>query len=207
MLAMAPALADVTLPEGTTEIDAQAFLNNTALMGVLTIPDGVTTIGAEAFMNCSGLTAVQFPTDKPVAIGSKAFANCAKLKGSTIVLCEGSNVAADAFAGCGVTIVYPVVPDEEYFTYTTSSEGEVTITGFDESCGIENVIIPDTLGGNKVTKIGSCAFYQCEDVISIIIPDGVTTIEGSAFGECELLTSINIPDSITTIGSDVFLRV
>lgn len=41
---------------------------------------------------------------------------------------------------------------EGYYTYSVSN-GEATITGFDES-GTEEVVIPSTLGGYPVTSIG-----------------------------------------------------
>ena len=61
-----------------------------------------------------------------------------------------------------------------------------------------------TFNGN-VTKIGDNAFYNCgSNLISIIIPYGVTTIGYRAFFECSNLTSITIPNSVTTIGYRAF---
>ena len=57
---------------------------------------------------------------------------------------------------------------------------------------------------SKVSKIGYMAFYQCKDLTSICIPNGVTTIESYAFSCCENLTSIEMPNSITTIEKSVF---
>lgn len=57
----------------------------------------------------------------------------------------------------------------------------------------------------NVTKIGDGAFYNCQNLKSITIPDSVTTI-GGAFTLCTKLTSINIPDSVTTIGEAAFNR-
>ena len=52
----------------------------------------------------------------------------------------------------------------------------------------------------KLTTIGGWAFYYCESLTSITIPDSVTTIGDAAFQCCESLTSVTIPDSVTTIG-------
>ena len=58
----------------------------------------------------------------------------------------------------------------------------------------------------KVTKIGDSAFYQCESLTSVTIPDSVTSIGDAAFILCTKLKSINIPDSVTTIGDSAFNR-
>ena len=55
-----------------------------------------------------------------------------------------------------------------------------------------------------VTSIVYQAFMDCENLISVIIPDSVKSIGISAFWECSNLTDITIPDSITYIGLDAF---
>ncbi|MBR0394709.1 MAG: leucine-rich repeat protein, partial [Alistipes sp.] len=44
--------------------------------------------------------------------------------------------------------------------------------------------------GSKVTSIGNSAFWDCELLKSITIPDSVTSIGSSAFLKCSSLTSI-----------------
>ena len=55
-----------------------------------------------------------------------------------------------------------------------------------------------------VKVIGNGAFFWCESLTSINIPNSVTTIENRAFIDCKSLTSINIPNSVTTIGESAF---
>ena len=55
-----------------------------------------------------------------------------------------------------------------------------------------------------VTKIGDYAFYNCDSLTSVTIPDSVTTIGAYAFHYCRSLTSVPIGDSVTTIGSRAF---
>ena len=57
---------------------------------------------------------------------------------------------------------------------------------------------------NSVTSIGNYAFCDCYSITSITIPNSVTTIEDSAFNGCFSLTSITIPSSVTSIGYFVF---
>ena len=58
---------------------------------------------------------------------------------------------------------------------------------------------------NSVTTIGNWAFELCSSLTSINIPNSVTTIGGGAFLGCSSLTSINIPNSVTTIESSAFM--
>ena len=47
-------------------------------------------------------------------------------------------------------------------------------------------------------------FYQCDDLISINIPNIVTTLGMSCFYNCDNLISVNIPNTITTLGNYCF---
>ena len=86
-----------------------------------------------------------------------------------------------------------------------------------------NVIIPDT-----VTVIGENAFFQCETIYTVMIPDSVVRIEKGAFsgcflshvelsqkleyigdfafGGCEFLKELILPDSLKEMGEGVFQR-
>lgn len=63
-----------------------------------------------------------------------------------------------------------------------------------------DIIIPETVVLNdvtyRVTSIGEGAFYQCESLKSIIIPDSVTSIGDGAFWDCSSLTSITFQGTI-----------
>ena len=56
----------------------------------------------------------------------------------------------------------------------------------------------------RVVGIAQEAFYGCDDVTSITLPDGLTTIEDSTFEFMSGLTEIVIPDSVTHIGRSAF---
>ena len=66
---------------------------------------------------------------------------------------------------------------------------------------ITTVVIP-----NGVISIGHQAFYYCSGLTSIVIPNGVTNIGGMAFKQCDSLTSVSLPNSITNIGYQAFTQ-
>jgi uncharacterized repeat protein (TIGR02543 family) len=55
-----------------------------------------------------------------------------------------------------------------------------------------------------LTFIGERAFYNCEGLTSVIIPNSVTTLNQYAFAFCYYLTSVGLPNSLTTIGNYAF---
>ena len=89
-----------------------------------------------------------------------------------------------------------------YYTYSVSN-GEATITACDSDIS-GAVTIPSKLGGYPVTAIGSSAFWDCEKLTGITIPNTVTYIGESAFSYCYNLANITIPNSITSIGTTAF---
>ena len=55
-----------------------------------------------------------------------------------------------------------------------------------------------------VTNISNYAFFCCENLVSIEIPNGVTNIGLSAFNFCENLKSVLLPNTLETIEDGAF---
>jgi len=88
------------------------------------------------------------------------------------------------------------------FKIAQNAQVGITITGYTGKD--KNVVIPSTIEGIKVTEIGTRAFLENKDIISVSIPDSVINIGAGAFSGCESLISITIPDSVTRIDYGAF---
>lgn len=55
-----------------------------------------------------------------------------------------------------------------------------------------------------VINIGVCAFYGCENLITVDFPENLTIIADNAFNKCHALNNVDFPDSVKAIGSSAF---
>ena len=145
----------------------------------------------------SGIIDITIP-DSVTSIGNDAFNDCYSLE--TLTVAPG-NPKYHSTGNC--------VIETETNTLIIGCKGSVipddgSVTSIGESAffncnSLTSIVIPDS-----VTSIGRYAFFSCDSLTSIVIPDSVTSIGDSAFESCNSLTSIVIPDSVTSIGDSVF---
>ena len=189
---------DMEWDDGTDD-DPSLYVPSTLKEVVIT---KATIIGREAFKNCSNITNITIP-NTVTSIYSSAFSGCT---GLTDVWYSGTEEDKEniSFADGNDYLLNATwhYDNTKYYTYTVTG-GKATITAVDTSIS-GDVIIPSTLGGYPVTSIGTRAFFWCEDVTSVTIPDEVTSIDEGAFDCCTNVQSITIPDSVTSIGERAF---
>ena len=99
-------------------------------------------------------------------------------------------------------------------TWTLDSDGVLTINGSgkmnDYSFGSggpwngQSNSVKMARINSGVTSIGDSAFYGCNGLTSITIPESVMSIGRVAFYNCSSLTSITLPDSVASIGNNTF---
>ena len=216
-------LTSVVIPEGVTEIGDSAFSNCDGLTSVV-IPESVTEIGNYAFSNCDGLTSVVIPKSV-TEIGYYAFYSCYGL--TEIVIPESvTTMGYGAFMSCSNAIIsaaaseQPVGWDSNWCGNSdqiiwnckdiyTDGQGVVYALLNDQTAIVLDyegtaTEIDLTLKGYTVTAIKDYVFKDCDTLVSVVIPEGVTTIGKGAFSSCEGLTSVVIPESVTTIGEYAF---
>lgn len=96
------------------------------------------------------------------------------------------------------------------YEYSVSRDGTIQITGYNGS--EENLIIPSTIDGKKVTSIGNAIGdlldgngpFSGKSFKSVTIPDTVTDVNPNAFSNCENLSYIIIPKSVKNIRINAF---
>ena len=93
------------------------------------------------------------------------------------------------------------------WTYTTV-KGGVQIgdgTGVAVSPAPTDVLtIPSKIGKYAVKAIADKAFYECEDLIAVNVPNGVTSIGQYAFVRCYNLMGVSLPKTVKSIGTQAF---
>ena len=160
-------------------------------------------IPSNAFASCSGLTSVTLP-GSVTSIGTNAFAGCSGLK----TLCLPLSLAGTTYAAnSGVPSTCAVLYGDAWedvgglaWSYVVE-DGKATVTAGPRQ---GNVTIPAVLGGHPVTGIGSNAFFNCNELTSVTIPNSLTIIGGRAFYGCSGLASVTIPDNVTSIENSAF---
>ena len=166
----------------------------------IVVPNYVTSISEGAFSGCSSLESITIP----FVGGSRKTAT------DTYQYPFGYIFGTSSYTGGKRIYQHYYGSSTSSTTYTTyyipTSLKTVMVTGgnllygaFYNCDSLTSITIPDS-----VTSIGDKAFYYCYSLTSITIPNSVTSIGSYAFAYCSRLTSVVIGDNVTSIGEYVF---
>ena len=206
-------LQTIVIPIGVTIIPYYGFSNCINLSNII-IPDGVTVIDNGAFYGCTNLQGVSLP-DSVAVINYGAFDSCESL---TDVYYAGTLEQRGAiyfgdfnFSLVTATWHYSTMAggscgDDLFWTLTT--DGAMTISGTGDMYHYDNEQIEQRPWhrlsaqiktaelSTGITGIGGHAFYGCNELTSINIPEGVTSICETSFYGCSALAEVNLPASV-----------
>ncbi len=111
-----------------------------------------------------------------------------------------------AVAPSGQTLYYNIVDGNAQVTYEYYSSDNHYYSEYTKPTG--SLIIPSSVICNgitySVTSIGVAAFYGCNGLTSVTIPNTIAVIGPQAFLGCSGLSSVTIPNSVTSIGYYAF---
>ena len=191
-------------------IESNAFANAEKLES-FNFPKSVKNIELNAFSGCKNMTTVKFHDDADIEIiGAGAFADCGLT--SISIPKKVKTIEREAFRSCKVLKKIDVTEfttkiDPEAFKYcnnltdiNVSKKNEVysSVDGYLLSKDKKELLIfPPGKANSKFTllppsieKIGKFAFYDCQALTNVTIPNKVTTIGERAFGLCKNLNTI-----------------
>lgn len=200
-------IISIKIPNGIKNLSYGNFANYQNLKKVV-LPKTLTKIENSMFAYCSNLKTVAIPNELE-EIGDKVFEGCSSLK--TIRLPKNLQVIGEeAFAESGLKhIVIPksvkIIKNRAfgacYLDHVQMYNGLIEIgdSAFYGCNKLKQIIVPNT-----VEKIGANAFKNCVNLFVAKIPNEVTEIGEGAFENCKKLLTINIPTSITKIANDTF---
>ena len=209
-------LTSVIIPDGVTVIGYDAFSYCYGLTDII-IPDSVTRIENLAFYSCSNLSSVSLP-DSLISVGSGVFDYCPNIAineydnayyiGNTsnpyLILLEGRSSTSCTIHPDTVVIAdhaFSGYPNLQSITFPSSVKSIGSWAFY--NTGIETLVFEE---GSQMVNIDSHAFYNCRELVEVVIPDSVLKIGDHAFADCFKLTSVVLGKGISEIGNDTFRR-
>lgn len=198
----------VTIPEGYTSIESEAFKNCYGLK-TITIPSSVTAINYNAFEGCKDLATVTFADGtKELTFRNKVFLGCTALNHLQLPA-RVTSVGAGSFQGC-TSLTDLSTTSDAYFVqdgtlYQKNDDGKsYTLHTYNPSSTATSYTVPGTVNGLSVTSIFRMAFQNNANLTSVTVPAAVTDFQAYAFDNCTNLKKISIAADSVTLANSCF---
>ena len=213
-------LKTISLPDGITVIEANAFYNSGLTSIVL--PNSVTEVQESAFSNCKQLASCDLGRGIK-HIGKNCFWDCTALKslkwsdcletiGSWCFLSWGSASSSEpGKIPLQDTLVFPATfrSTDEIFSCYTNVKVVIWNARRPEGSGMGPLYnyyhrFDKIIVGDEVEVIPNNMFRDQTKIDTIILPESVESIGQNAFNGCTKLKYINIPENVQSIGKAAF---
>ena len=195
-------LTEVTISGSVTTIEDSAF-SSCSKLEIITIPNSVTSISGGAFFNCSKLSKVYCQADPDKLTWGASSSDFISNKGTTCyVASRFLSKYESKFSGINVDFVgitYASGTCGENINWTIDGDGTMTISGtgdmtdysseYDVPWCSNRTVVSTVIISDGITSIGDWAFYHCDNLTSISMPDSITAIGIRAFSETKNLKS------------------
>nr|WP_253851847.1 leucine-rich repeat domain-containing protein [Prevotella intermedia] len=185
--ANAESLESFNFPKTVTEIGRNAFTGCTSMATATFAEDAdIQIIGAGAFADC-GLTSISIPK-KVKTIEREAFRNCKALNKIDVTEFT-TEISPEAFKYCNNLTDINVSKRNTIYSSVDGyllSKDKTELLIFPPGKANSNF----TLLPPSIEKIGKFAFYDCQALTNVTIPNKVTTIGERAFSLCKNLNTI-----------------
>lgn len=169
-----------------TSIGDKAFFNNFALVDVDLQYSNLKEIPENCFEGCALLTEILLPTTIK-QIGKYAFKSCKLLQHIDVESC--TYFGNSAFEDC------------EQLVIDIKKDAKITYIGY--AAFKKTMLYNLDLTNSTITDIKNNAFYCCNDLTNVVLPQGIRSINEEAFCGCGI-KNIQIPDGVTSLGKNVF---
>jgi len=102
------------------------------------------------------------------------------------------------------TQIPTVVPTMPQNVFTVNGEKITGLTAYGKT--LSQITVPSTIGGRVITHIGMEAFYDCDALTRVILPESITHIGKYAFAKCNFLQSVEFAEgsNLSVIGDCAF---
>lgn len=205
---------NVTIPDGYTALDGNAFKNCYGLKSV-TIPGSVTKINYNAFEGCKNFSSVTFADGSAdLSFGNKVFLNCTSLNNLTLPA-RLSNAGYGSFQGCTALTNLTVDSSstalvvQDGSLYEKNSDGvSYTMNTYSPTSTATSFTVPETVNSLPVTGIGRMTFQNNAYLSSVTVPANVVTFDSSCFDGCSVLKKISLGTTeVPTLKSGCFTNL